>query len=152
MPLRWGSLEIRTADMQTDGVNPLPITNVLYNEMLKKESEQIITDKDEQQEIVKLYNDWRDDTMFSSHIDGNNKYLAKLVEYCKNHKQIMIDYFLDMVNDLGSSEHFLIVVTTVCPNIVKVDGYMPFNIMEQILVNLLKDINVIKSEIENETL
>ena len=112
--------------------------------MLTEELGNIVSDKEHQQELVKLYNDWYNDIKFSSHINLENAYWLKLKAYCIDHKKELIEFFFDLVNDLGTSGHFLMMMSEVWPDMIKVceGDYLPFNIMEQIWVEVLNNTDI----------
>ena len=99
--------------------------------MITKQSTYIITDKEEQKEIVELYNKWYKDTMFLSSWPTDNKYWDELKDYCMSHKDLTVQFWIDMKHDLGEVGHFTYMLQKIMPGVIEPQGYIPLNIFEQ---------------------
>ena len=96
------------------------------------------TDDKSQDKIVELYNKWADDIKFSSRIDDNNKYWLELVDYCEDNVELTKKFFSDLVDDVGTSGHFIRVFFYILDDKdqIKPDGYVQHNILEEIYYTL----------------
>lgn len=100
--------------------------------MIRNYSDHITTDKQEQQELVELYNKWYKDTMFLSSWPANNKYWDELENYCMLHKDLTLQFWIDMKHDLGKVGHFTYMLQKIMPGVIVPQNYIPLNIFEQI--------------------
>ena len=98
----------------------------------------IETDKEHQKELVKMYNDWQSDVMFSSHIDQENKYWLKMKEYCLEHPDILDELWLDMRLGVGTVGHFTMMLDEVHPHTIEFLGYCPLPIVELVWTRHLR--------------
>lgn len=89
------------------------------------------TDKDHQRQIVELYNAWQDHIKFMSSIDDSNQQWIDLLEYCKENKEDAKELFIDLVDWVGTSGHFLRMMLILFPDIFQIiSGYLPPKIAE----------------------
>ena len=100
--------------------------------MITNYSDHITTDKQEQQELVELYNKWYKDTMFLSSWPTSNKYWDEMEKYCQSHKDITVQLWVDIKHDLGIVGHFTYMLQKIMPNVLVPQGYIPLNVFEQI--------------------
>ena len=99
--------------------------------MITNYSDHITTDKEDQKELVELYNKWYKDTMFLSSWPASNKYWDEMEEYCKSHKDITVQFWVDLKHDLGTVGHFTYMLQKILPGVLEPQGYIPLNIFEQ---------------------
>ncbi len=89
------------------------------------------TDKEHQKPIVELYNTWQDHIKFLSSIDDSNQQWIDLLEYCKENKEDAKELFIDLVDWVGTSGHFLRMMLILFPEVLQiVNGYLPPKIAE----------------------
>jgi len=100
--------------------------------MITDYSDHITTDKQEQQELVELYNKWYKDTMFLSSWPASNKYWDEMEKYCQSHKDLTLQLWVDMKHDLGTVGHFTYMLQKILPGVLEPQGYIPLNVFEQI--------------------
>jgi hypothetical protein len=98
------------------------------------------TDKDEQKEIVDLYNTWSNINQFSSHYPCQGSEWEELKKYCIDNPELTKELFLDIYNAFdGEVGFFTQVLPFVFPGLVEVvDGYVPLKIYTQIWWEVLK--------------
>lgn len=83
------------------------------------------TDNAEYRELINLYNNWFNETPFSSNcslLDINENW-KNMYEYCVEHKDILKKFWLEMYNTFGEVGHFTIMLDLIFPNTVEVVGY-----------------------------
>ena len=89
------------------------------------------TDDKEQEELVSLYNDWYKDTAFRSYWPPSNQYWDALKEYCINHKELVVDFWLQIYKKYGEVGHFTYMLQELFPDALQFEGYCPLNHVEK---------------------
>ena len=107
----------------------------------------LITDNEEFNEIVELYNDWFAEIGFLPNCSKSysNESWKKMHEYCNEHKDILQKFWLEMYKTFGEVGHFTFMLGLVFPNIIEVVEYCQLKDIEKAWeISLLAENNKIK--------
>ena len=93
----------------------------------------LITDNEEYKELIELYNNWFAETCFLSNCNwvNTNENWKKIYEYCKEHKDILKKFWLEMYDTFGEVGHFTFMLDLVFPNTVEVIGHCTLGDIEK---------------------
>lgn len=103
------------------------------------------TDCEEMKELVNLYNIWYSDTAFRSCWPTSNKFWDQLKEYCINHKELVVDFWLQLYKRYNEVGHFTYMLHELFPDALQFEGHCQLKDIEKAWqISLLVENNKIK--------